>query len=190
MPTPAACGASYLVVTTARFPRVTSIRPAAFRVARRDELCWSPRRSAGLSPPRWAAGRRPGSRQRPAGMPGLSAAAASLTTSAKLGVERLQSLSRAGSPTLRPTQAAHACSACPPRCCGSSSPAPQLKPPVEQLVHRRLYEGCAAHQPGSTVESAPARRPGPQTDRESSRVPCRSFLSRKDEVCRRRSIPS
>jgi hypothetical protein len=74
----------------------------------------------------------------------------------------------------------------------------------ENLRLCRLRYGGSAHQWGFAIYRAshddyedsylptgyPVGTAEEALDTESSRVPCRSFLSRKDEVCRRRSIPS
>jgi hypothetical protein len=116
-----------------------------------QERCFRPdalTRSAGPAPADSAAQRRAEARvdqpdhrrrERPACMPGLAATPASLPTSPKLGVERLQSLSI--EPAHRhcaqhrphmPVQPAHHAVA------RRRLQLHNLKPPVEQLVHRRL----------------------------------------------------
>jgi hypothetical protein len=103
-------------------------------------------------------------RERPACMPGLAATPASLPTSPKLGVERLQSLSI--EPAHRhcaqhrphmPVQPAHHAVA------GGLLQLHNLKPPVEQLVHRRLRARVATliyliQQPRPHPLGVPGRR--------------------------------
>ena len=103
-------------------------------------------------------------RQRPAGMPGLAAAAASVPTSPKLGVQRLQSLGVEPAhrhcaqhrPHMPVQPADHAVA-------GGRLQLRNLKPPVEQLVHRRLRARVATlidlvQQPRPHPLGVPGRR--------------------------------